>query len=85
MENKELFSLLACDLVTGNFLLGRPRTEEYKALMVEFAEAVDKVNMHLEITEREKELFLNMSEMFYGGTDDMCEQLNIDKILLSYL
>ena len=85
MSEQELLSAIASDLLTGNYLLGRPRSKEHMDLMKEFAVAAGKVNERLDISEREKELLRNMSDVFYGGPEDMCEQLGIDKVLMDYL
>lgn len=80
MENKEkqLLSAIASDLLTGNYLLGRKRSDEHKALMKEFCITSYNVNNNKELTNREKDMMIEMGKIFYEGIPDMCEQLNID-------
>ena len=63
-EERILISSIVCDLLTGNHLLGRPRSEEQIS---------------------EKELFKEAASNFYGGAEDMCEQLGIDKKVLKLI
>ena len=77
-EEKELLSCVICDLLTGNHLLGRKRSDEHRSLMGEFYSACVKVDDEEGLTDREKELFAEMVNTFYGGMQDMCEQLIID-------
>lgn len=77
-KEKQWLSLVATDLLTGNYLLGRPRENGYIDFLKEFCAAVRKcsdINEH--ITNRDVVLIREMAPMFYGGFDDMCDQLII--------
>ena len=76
-KEKELLSNVASDLLTGNHLLGRKRSEEHMAMMAEFCKACLKLESDATLSDRDKELFLEMSDIFYGGMEDMCGQLEI--------
>lgn len=78
-EEKRLISCIVSDLVTGNYLLGRPRSKEQINLMKEFGAAVKNAESDMPLTDREKELLKEAASDFYGGAEDMCEQLSINK------
>ena len=84
-EERILISSIVCDLLTGNHLLGRPRSEEQISLMREFGTAVKNAESNMLLTDREKELFKEAASNFYGGAEDMCEQLGIDKKVLKLI
>lgn len=75
---KEQLSMVASDLLTGNHLLGRFRTYDQKKLMIEFCKTLQNIDDDKKLTKRQIGLILDMSTMFYGGIEDMCEQLNVD-------
>ena len=77
-HEKEDLSVVASDLLTGNYLLGRTRTEEQTRLRVEFCRAMLDAEGCRNLTDGQIALILEMSTMFYGGIDDMCEQLGVD-------
>ena len=84
-EEKRLMSCIVSDLVTGNHLLGRPRSKEQINLMSEFCTAVRNAESDTPLTGREKELLKEAATNFYGGAEDMCEQLIIDKKVLKLI
>lgn len=84
-EEKRLISCIVSDLLTGNHLLGRPRSKEQLSLMIEFSVAVATVELDMPLTDREKELLKEAASNFYGGAEDMCEQLSIDKKVLKLI
>lgn len=84
-EEKRLISCIVSDLVTGNYLLGRPRSEEQISLMREFGTAVKNAESDIPLTDREKELLKEAASQFYDGAEDMCEQLSIDKKVLKLI
>lgn len=75
---KEQLSVVASDLLTGNYLLGRFRTDDQKNLRIEFCQALNDIDNNKKLTKRQIGLILEMSKMFHEGIDDMCEQLNVD-------
>ena len=75
---QEQLSMVVSDLLTGNHLLGRFRTDEQKNLRVEFCKALNDIDNGNKLTKRQVGLILEMSKMFYGGIDDMCEQLGVE-------
>ena len=75
---QEQLSMVVSDLLTGNYLLGRFRTDEQKNLRVEFCKALNDIDNGNKLTKRQVGLILEMSKMFYGGIDDMCEQLGVE-------
>lgn len=75
---KEMLSNVARDLLTGNHLLGRPRTLEYKRLLSEFTTAAEIANEGRRLTRRQAALLKEMETMFHDGREDMAEQLGID-------
>lgn len=75
---KEMLSNIASDLLTGNHLLGRPRTLEYKRLLSEFTTAAEIANEGKRLTRRQAALLKEMETMFHDGREDMAEQLGID-------
>lgn len=75
---KEMLSNVASDLLTGNHLLGRPRTLEYKRLLSEFTTAAEIANEGKRLTRRQAALLKEMETMFHDGREDMAEQLGID-------
>ena len=77
-EDKQLLSAIATDLLTGNHLLGRKRSDDHKSLMEEFCIASYNVNNNKELSDREKDIMIEMGKIFYEGIPDMCEQLHID-------
>ena len=74
-----MLSNVASDLLTGNHLLGRPRTLEYKCLLSEFTTAAEKANEGKRLTRRQAALLKEMETMFHDGREDMAEQLGIKK------
>lgn len=84
-EEKRSVSCVISDLLTGNYLLGRPRSEEQINLMKEFGAAVKNAESDMPLTDREKELLKEAASCFYGGAIDMCEQLSIDKKVLKLI
>ena len=74
----EMLSNVASDLLTGNYLLGRPRTLEYKCLLSEFTTAAEIANEGKRLTRRQAALLKEMETMFHDGREDMAEQLGID-------
>lgn len=84
-EEKRLISCIVSDLLTGNHLLGRPRSKEQLSLMIEFSVAVGTAELDMPLTDREKELLKEAASNFYGGAEDMCEQLSIDKKVLKLI
>ena len=74
----EMLSNVASDLLTGNHLLGRPRTLEYKRLLSEFTTAAEIANEGKRLTRRQAALLKEMETMFHDGREDMAEQLGID-------
>ena len=75
---KEMLSNIAIDLLTGNHLLGRPRTLEYKRLLSEFTTAAEIANEGKRLTRRQAALLKEMETMCHDGREDMAEQLGID-------
>jgi len=75
---KEQLSVVASDLLTGNYLLGRFRTDDQKNLRIEFCQALNDIDNNKSLTKRQIGLILEMSKMFHEGIDDMCEQLGVD-------
>lgn len=75
---KEMLSNIAIDLLTGNHLLGRPRTLEYKRLLSEFTTSAEIANEGKRLTCRQAALLKEMETMFHDGREDMAEQLGID-------
>lgn len=75
---KEMLSNVASDLLTGNHLLGRPRTLEYKRLLSEFTTAAGIANEGKRLTRRQAALLKEMETIFHDGREDMAEQLGID-------
>ena len=75
---REMLSNVASDLLTGNHLLGRPRTLEYKRLLSEFTTAAEIANEGKRLTRRQAALLKEMETMFHDGREDMAEQLGID-------
>lgn len=73
-----MLSNVASDLLTGNHLLGRPRTLEYKCLLSEFTTAAERANEGKRLTRRQAALLKEMETMFHDGREDMAEQLGID-------
>lgn len=73
-----MLSNVASDLLTGNHLLGRPRTLEYKRLLSEFTTAAEIANEGKRLTRRQAALLKEMETMFHDGREDMAEQLGID-------
>ena len=73
---REMLSNVASDLLTGNHLLGRPRTLEYK--LSEFTTAAEIANEGKRLTRRQAALLKEMETMFHDGREDMAEQLGID-------
>lgn len=84
-EEKRLISCIVSDLITGNYLLGRPRSEKQINLMKEFGAAVENAESDIPLTDREKELLKEAASDFYGGAEDMCEQLSIDKKVIKLI
>lgn len=84
-EEKRMISCIISDLLTGNHLLGRPRSKEQLNLMIEFSVAVGTAELDMPLTNREKELLKEAASNFYGGAEDMCEQLSIDKKVLKLI
>jgi hypothetical protein len=84
-NEKRLISCIVSDLVTGNHLLGRPRSKEQLNLMMEFGVAVRTAELDMPLTDREKELLKEAASDFYGGAEDMCEQLSIDKKVIKLI
>lgn len=72
---KEMLSNVASDLLTGNHLLGRPRTLEHKRLLSEFTTAAGIANEGRRLTRRQAALLKEMETMFHDGREDMAEQL----------
>ena len=77
-NEKKILSLVASDLLTGNHLLGRPRSNEHHTMMSEFCNTCNKLTNNIQLTGRDIELITEMGNIFYGGIEDMCEQLGID-------
>ena len=77
---KEQLSVVASDLLTGNYLLGRFRTDDQKNLRIEFCKALNDIENGNKLTKRQVGLILEMSKMFHEGIDDMCEQLGVDPV-----
>ena len=77
-KEKNELSQVVCDLLTGNHLLGRKRSDLHKQLMYDYGTAYEKLKNNEPLTNKEKELFAEMGMHFYGGMEDMCEQLCID-------
>lgn len=73
---KNYLSGIASDLLTGNYLLGRKRADEQMSLMKEFCSSLSQAESGNKLSRRQVGLILEMSKMFYGGIEDMCEQLN---------
>lgn len=80
MDKNEAYmmSAIASDFVTGNHLLGRPRDRKQMKTMHEISVAFTKIDDGDPLTAREKELLGKLSEQFYGGVEDMCDQLGAD-------
>jgi hypothetical protein len=80
MDKNEAYmmSAIASDFVTGNYLLGRPRDKKQMETMHEISVAFTKIDDGDPLTARAKELLSKLSEQFYGGAEDMCEQLGAD-------
>lgn len=76
-QETELLSAVAIDLLTGNHLLGRKRSQEQIKIHNEFCEACEAVVREQKLTERQKTLIVAMGKNFYGGLTDMAEQLCI--------
>ena len=85
IEEKKLISRIVCDLLTGNHLLGRPRSKKQINLLGEFCTAVKNAESDTSLTDREKELLKEAATNFYGGAEDMCEQLSIDKRVIKLI
>lgn len=77
-KEKEMLSNIASDLLTGNHLLGRPRTSEYRYLLSEFTTAAGIANEGKRLTRRQAALLKEMETKFHDGREDMAEQLGID-------
>ena len=73
-----MMSAIASDFVTGNHLLGRPRSRKQMETMHEISVAFTKIDDGDPLTAREKELLDKLSEQFYGSAEDMCDQLGTD-------
>ena len=71
-------SAIASDFVTGNHLLGRLCDRKQMETMHEISVAFTKIDDGDLLTVREKELLGKLSEQFYGGAEDMCDQLGAD-------
>lgn len=84
-NEKRLVSCIVSDLLTGNHLLGRPRSKEQIDLMKEFGTAVRNAEAGKLLTNRERELLKEAASDFYGGAKDMCEQLGIDEKVLKLI
>ena len=74
-KKKNYLSGIVSDLLTGNYLLGRKRTDGQMSLMKEFCSQAESGG---KLSRRQVGLILEMSKMFYGGIEDMCEQLNVN-------
>ena len=77
-EEAYMISAIACDFITGNYMLGRPRDEKQMEMMHEISVAFTKIDNGDPLTVREKELLGKLSEQFYGGAEDMHTQLGTD-------
>ena len=80
-----LLSAVASDILTGNYLLGRFRSDSQIMMYKEFVVAVGKIDRGEELTPRQVDLIKGMGNIFHGGIDDMAEQLQIDKVKLHQL
>lgn len=72
--------MVVYDLLTGNHLLGRERTDLHKQMMLElftiFSNADE--NKADDLSEREIDILKGAADMFDGGLEDMCEQLMVN-------
>lgn len=73
-----MMSAIASDFVTGNHLLGRPRDRKQTETMHDISVAFTKIDDGDPLSARERELLGKLSEQFYGGAEDMCDQLGAD-------
>ena len=74
---------LVSDLQTGNHLLGRPRSDAYKQFFSEVARAHESVqswtpDSEWTLTNRQKELLLAESNMYYEGLSSLASFLEMD-------
>lgn len=83
-KTKNILFVVVVDLLTGNHLL-HERSSEHRDLMMRFCSAIRKVNNGEDLTSEEIEMMRYASTQFHDGAEDMCEQLSIDKRLLSII
>ena len=80
---EETISYIVSDFLTGNHLLGRERSALHKNMMNEASAIFSKTDNGVQdLSEREVDILKCMADAFYGGLEDMCDQLglNIDNI-----
>ena len=82
-EDWSHMTTLVSDLQTGNYLLGRPRSDAYKQFFSEVARAHESVqswtpDSEWTLTNRQKELLLAESNMYYEGLSSLASFLEMD-------
>jgi hypothetical protein len=73
-------SRVATDFVTGRHLLGNKEDFDYTLFRLEVQLSISHASLYLILTKRQKNLINGLSNNFFGGLKDMCEQLNLDYI-----
>jgi hypothetical protein len=76
-KEKHTISTVASDLVSGRYLI-TVITDDEKNMLREFADLFKSVKLGIKLTGREIDLIQCLSGQFYGGMEDMCEQICID-------
>lgn len=76
-KEKHTISTVASDLVSGRYLV-TVITDDEKNMLREFADLFKSVELGIKLTGRETDLIQCLSDQFYGGMEDMCEQICID-------
>ena len=80
-SEKDMMSLVAMDLMSGNYLLGRRRPDGYRELMAEIGGAFAAVKT-LSLTARQRDLLVALSGQYHEGYAELASQADVSEDVL---
>ena len=80
-SEKDMLSLVAMDLMSGNYLLGRRRPDGYREFMAEIGGAFAAVKT-LSVTARQRDLLVALSGQYHEGYAELASQADVSEDVL---
>ena len=80
-SEKDMMSLVAMDLMSGNYLLGRRRPDGYRDFMAEIGGAFAAVKT-LSLTARQRDLLVALSGQYHEGYAELASQADVSEDVL---